>query len=68
MGVAGGGRVTVCCEGLLCAACSAPVSEGHCPTCRSARAELHDHCGANMFEMLAALTLVVALIMVLAQR
>jgi hypothetical protein len=26
---------------LLCAYCVAPVSEGRCPTCRRARAEMH---------------------------
>lgn len=64
----GGGSVTMCCEGLLCAACSGPVSEGRCPTCRSARAVLHDHRDGFTFEMFAALTLLLALVTVLAQR
>ncbi|GAA2084427.1 hypothetical protein [Actinomadura alba] len=31
------------CEHLICARCSGPVVEGRCPTCRAARAEVHDH-------------------------
>jgi hypothetical protein len=31
----------VCCEGLVCAACSGRVSDGQCPTCRAYRDEHH---------------------------
>lgn len=58
----------MCCERLLCAACTGPVTEGRCATCRSARAELHDHRNGLNFEMVAAITLVLALLLVLAQR
>ncbi|MEP7056105.1 MAG: hypothetical protein ABI912_12760 [Actinomycetota bacterium] len=58
----------MCCEGLLCAACTGPVNEGRCATCRSARAELHDHRGGLTFEMMGTLAIVIALLVVLAQR
>jgi hypothetical protein len=32
---------TVCCEGLVCAACSGQVSEGGCPVCRAYRDQHH---------------------------
>jgi len=31
------------CDHLICARCSNPVVEGHCPTCRTTRSELHRH-------------------------
>jgi hypothetical protein len=31
------------CDHLICARCSGPVVEGRCPTCRSARDEMHRH-------------------------
>jgi len=31
----------MCCDDLVCARCTRPVSQGHCPVCRSARAEFH---------------------------
>jgi hypothetical protein len=31
------------CEHLICAQCSGPVSEGRCPVCHAARAEMHHH-------------------------
>jgi hypothetical protein len=58
----------MCCERLLCAACTGPVSEARCPTCRSTRAELHGHRGPITVEMLAALVILIALLMVLAQH
>lgn len=58
----------MCCERLVCAACTTPVAEGRCPTCRSARAELHGHRATINVELIAALTLLVALLMVLAPR
>jgi hypothetical protein len=29
------------CEHLICARCANPVSEGRCPACRAAKAEVH---------------------------
>lgn len=58
----------MCCERLLCAACTGPVNEGRCATCRSSRAELHHHRANVSFEMLAALALLIALLAILAQR
>ena len=58
----------MCCERLLCAACAGPVTEGRCATCRSARAQLHAHRSGLTFEMVAAITLVLALLLVIAQR
>ncbi|MEO6713041.1 MAG: hypothetical protein ABIM89_06385 [Mycobacteriales bacterium] len=58
----------MCCERLVCAACTAPVAEGRCRTCRSARAELHAHRPTMTLEMLAALAVLIALLMVLTQR
>ena len=31
------------CEHLICARCGGPVSEGRCPACRTAKAEVHHH-------------------------
>jgi hypothetical protein len=31
------------CEHLICAHCAAPVIEGRCPACQSARAQFHHH-------------------------
>jgi uncharacterized paraquat-inducible protein A len=31
------------CEHLICAQCAGPVSEGRCPSCRVARAQMHHH-------------------------
>jgi hypothetical protein len=58
----------MCCEQLVCAACTSPVAEGRCATCRSARAQLHSHRTGVPVEMIAVLTIVVALLMALAQR
>jgi hypothetical protein len=65
---AGEGSADMCCERLACAACTGPVSEGRCPTCRSTRAQLHDHRGPLTFEMVAVLVLVIAVLTVLAHR
>lgn len=29
------------CENLVCAVCAGPVVEGHCATCRTSRAHVH---------------------------
>jgi hypothetical protein len=58
----------MCCEHLLCAACSGPVSEARCPTCRSSRAELHRHrFSAFSAETVALIALVLAVLMTLAR-
>jgi len=31
----------MCCEDLVCARCTGPVSEARCPSCRSARDSMH---------------------------
>ena len=31
----------MCCEGLMCAACSGHVVDARCPVCSSAKARLH---------------------------
>jgi len=31
----------VCCNNVVCASCSRPVTEAACSVCRAARAELH---------------------------
>jgi hypothetical protein len=54
------------CEHLVCAACAGPVDEGRCPSCRAARAQLHNH-GATAFPPAAIVAIVamVALILLL---
>ena len=49
---------------LVCASCAGPVSEGRCPTCRLARAQLH--ASAIPAALLAALAVVVVLLTSLA--
>lgn len=54
------------CEHLICARCSGPVVEGRCPTCRTARAEMHRHGGAfSPTVVLAVLVLLFCLAMAL---
>jgi hypothetical protein len=58
----------MCCEHLLCAACSGPVSEARCPTCRSSRAELHHHrLGGLPVEAVALVVLLIAVLMTVAR-
>jgi hypothetical protein len=45
---------TVCCEGLVCAACSGRVSEGRCPICRAYRDE-HHHTGLDWSALIVPL-------------
>ena len=54
------------CEHLVCAACAGPVDEGRCPSCRAARAQLHNH-GTTAFPPAAIVAIVamVALILLL---
>jgi hypothetical protein len=44
----------MCCDQLICARCTQPVSDGGCPVCRSARAELHGTPGISGWTFLAA--------------
>jgi hypothetical protein len=58
----------MCCEHLLCAACSGPVSEARCPTCRISRAEVHHHRpGAVSAEAVALILLLIAVLMTVAR-
>ena len=53
------------CEHLVCAACSGPVEEGRCMTCRTARAQLHPHghpFRPELLMLLVALLLTLALL------
>ena len=56
----------MCCEHLICANCSGPVSEGRCNVCRGSRQQLghHDEGGGMsataMAALLIALTIAVA--------
>ena len=47
----------MCCDHLVCASCTRPVSDGHCAVCRAARAQLHPSAGlpVSMLVLLAAL-------------
>jgi hypothetical protein len=60
----------VCCEHLVCAACSGHVAEARCGVCASARARLHgDTATLYVPEWLAALVvLLVTLVMLAAAR
>ncbi len=54
---------------LLCAHCVAPVSEGRCPACRRARAQLHAEAVRRALLLLAALLVaLVAGVMLTAAR
>ena len=54
------------CEHLICARCSGPVVEGRCPTCRTARAEMHHHgMPASQAAILIALILIFAMLLAL---
>jgi hypothetical protein len=58
----------MCCEHLLCAACSGPVSEARCPTCRDSRAELHHHRLSGLSaETVALIVALIAVLMTLAR-
>jgi hypothetical protein len=57
------------CEHLICAQCAGPVSEGRCPVCHAARAQLHHHHhpGAGMAIPLVAAVLMALLLMLAIQ-
>jgi hypothetical protein len=54
------------CEHLICAQCGGPVAEGRCPTCRQARAHVHQHGHAMSAPLIAAVLLILALLAVAA--
>jgi hypothetical protein len=60
------------CQHVICAACSGPVAEGRCPTCRAARAELHGPhlhlTPAQITELVAILIAVVTALTLVASR
>ncbi|MGK5553952.1 hypothetical protein ACSNOI_20250 [Actinomadura kijaniata] len=55
------------CDHLICARCSHPVSEGRCPTCRAAHAELHGHGSIPPALVLAGLVALLFALLVLRQ-
>ena len=54
----------MCCDHLVCASCTRPVSDGHCGVCRAARARMHPSTGLSV-QMLLVLAAVIALAAVL---
>jgi hypothetical protein len=55
------------CEHLICANCAGPVVEGHCPSCRAARAHVHrSGPGISPQLVIAAGVLLLALLVILA--
>ena len=54
----------MCCDHLVCASCTRPVSDGHCAVCRAARARMHPSTGlpVSMLLLLAALIALAALL------
>lgn len=56
------------CQHLICAACTGPVIEGRCPTCRAARAEVHHHGFSLSPQAAALLAALLAALVVLAMH
>jgi hypothetical protein len=56
----------VSCEHLICARCAGPVSEGRCPACRAAKAEVHHSPSGYGPHVLIAAVLLLALLIILA--
>jgi hypothetical protein len=54
----------MCCDHLVCASCTQPVSDGRCPVCRATRAQMHPSTGLPLstFVVLAALLALAALL------
>jgi hypothetical protein len=51
------------CEHLICAQCAGPVTEGRCPVCRAAKADVHKHDhGVGVPYAVALLLLAIAVI------
>ena len=53
----------MCCDQLLCARCAGTVADGRCPTCRTARAELHPGLSAPLLPYALLVALVISLLM-----
>ncbi len=53
------------CEHLICASCAAPVVEGRCPVCRTARAHVHQGAPGHSVPI-ATLALIALLLLLLA--
>ena len=58
----------MCCDQLLCARCTRPVSEAGCPVCRAARNELHPAASLPLPALIALAALLMALAVVLSSR
>ena len=57
----------MCCEGLICAACSAPVVDARCAVCADAKGRVHaGHSPVHVPEWLVALAVLVVTLTVLA--
>ncbi len=54
------------CEYLVCASCAAPVVEGRCLVCRSARSRLHRHDGVGFSPQLMLLVAVLLAVVAVA--
>lgn len=54
------------CEHLICAHCAGPVSEGRCPVCHAARAEMHHHHHTGGMAIPLLVAALMALLLVLA--
>ena len=51
------------CEDLVCARCAGPVVQGHCSTCREARAEVHHPFGLGRPQLVALLVALLSVAM-----
>lgn len=57
----------VCCEGLICAACSGQVVDARCAVCADAKGRVHaGHASVRVPEWLVALAVLVVTLTVLA--
>ena len=61
-----GDNARVSCDHLVCASCAGPVAEGRCPSCRARRADVHSHGGHLNGQLVLVLTVLLALLAVLA--
>lgn len=50
------------CEQLVCAVCAGPVAEARCPTCRLAKAQVHEHRVALSPQLLGLLLILAGLL------
>jgi hypothetical protein len=59
----------MCCEHLVCANCSGPVSEGRCAVCRHSREQFGHGSRGHLSPTLLALSIaVVAIVLLLLER